>query len=131
MDNFDEHDFQGLVDRYLIRHRSILDIMTKLSESTARTNRALAKAVTICGCVSICAKKQVFPNDIDYSELRDYMEDHLEGQLCESCQEVLESEIGRTIFYLAALSDALDLDLNKIIKKEKDKLEALGVFNLT
>ncbi|MDD2430160.1 MAG: DUF1573 domain-containing protein [Firmicutes bacterium] len=131
MDNFAEQDFQELVDKYLIRHRSILDIVTKLSESTARTNRALAKAVTICGCIRVSAKKQSFPSDINYSDLRSYMEDHIEGRLCESCQEVLENEIGRTIFYLAALSDTLDLDLNEIIKKERLKLEALGVFNLT
>ena len=31
MDSLVKHDFQELVDKYLIRHRSILDILTKLS----------------------------------------------------------------------------------------------------
>lgn len=131
MESFDGQNFQELVDKYLIRHRSVLDILTKLSESTARTNRAVAKAVTICGCINLNAKKQVFPPDISYSELRDYMENHIEGHLCESCREILENELGRTIFYLAALSDALELDLNDIINKETKKLAALGVFSLT
>ncbi len=131
MESFDGRDFQELVDKYLIRHRSVLDIMTKLSESTARTNRALAKAVTICGCVQISAQKQDFPADINYSELREYMQSHLEGELCESCREFVENEMGRTVFYLAALSDALGLDLDDVIDKEKKKLEALGVFSLT
>ncbi len=131
MENFDGHNFQELVDKYLIRHRSVLDIMTKLSESTARTNRALAKSVTICGCIKINAEKQIFPPDISYSELREYMQNHIDGQLCDSCREVIENELGRAIFYLAALSDALDLDLNEVMEKEKRKLEALGVFSLT
>jgi hypothetical protein len=131
MDSLVKHDFQELVDKYLIRHRSILDILTKLSESAARTNRAVAKAVTVCGCIRIDAEKQSFPNDINYSDLRPYMENHVEGKLCESCQDVIENEIGRTIFYLTALSNALDLDLNEVIEKERKTLEALGVYNLT
>src|SRR5690606_16867745 len=113
------------------RHRSILDILTKLSESAARTNRAVAKAVTVCGCIRINAEKQSFPNDINYSDLRPYMENHVEGKLCESCQDVIENEIGRTIFYLTAVNNALDLDLNEVIEKERKTLEALGVYNLT
>ncbi len=131
MESFDGYNFQELVDKYLIRHRSVLDIMTKLSESTARTNRALAKSVTICGCIKINAEKQVFPTDINYSELREYMQSHLEGELCESCREVIENEIGRTVFYLVALCDALDLNLSDVIEKEKKKLDALGIFSLT
>jgi len=131
VESFDGYNFQELVDKYLIRHRSVLDIMTKLSESTARTNRALAKSVTICGCIKINAEKQVFPTDINYSELREYMQSHLEGELCESCREVIENEIGRTVFYLVALCDALDLNLSDVIEKEKKKLDALGIFSLT
>jgi hypothetical protein len=91
----------------------------------------LRKVVTVCGCIRINAEKQSFPNDINYSDLRPYMENHVEGKLCESCQDVIENEIGRTIFYLTALSNALDLDLNEVIEKERKTLEALGVYNLT
>ncbi len=51
-------DFQNEVSKSLIRHKSILDIMTKLDEYNARINRAVAKSVTSCGCISIDAKKQ-------------------------------------------------------------------------
>jgi len=57
---FDE--FQNAVDNSLLRHKSILDIMTKLQESQARVNRAVIKAVTSCGCLEIQAKKQCIPN---------------------------------------------------------------------
>ena len=51
-------DFQNSVNDSLLRHKSILDILTKFSESNARVNRAVAKAVTNCGCLQIDAKKQ-------------------------------------------------------------------------
>ncbi len=50
--------FQDTVDDYLVRHRSILDVMSKLAESNARVNRAVTKAVTTCGCIGIEASKQ-------------------------------------------------------------------------
>ena len=51
-------NFQNSVDESLLRHRSILDIITKLQESQARVNRAVAKSVTNCGCIKVEAKKQ-------------------------------------------------------------------------
>ena len=48
---FDE--FQDIVIDSLIRHKSILDITSKFSESSARVNRAIVKAVTDCGCIKI------------------------------------------------------------------------------
>jgi hypothetical protein len=41
-------DLQNTVDEYLLRHRSIMDILTKIQESSARINRAVAKSVTEC-----------------------------------------------------------------------------------
>lgn len=38
-------DFQNCVNDSLIRHKSILDILTKYSESTSKVNRSVAKAV--------------------------------------------------------------------------------------
>jgi hypothetical protein len=46
-------DFQETVNDVLFRHKSIIDVMTKLQESDARLNRAIAKAVTSCGCIKI------------------------------------------------------------------------------
>lgn len=122
-------NFQSQASKSLIRHRSILDIMTKLDQYCSRVNRAVAKSVTICGCISINAKKQVFDGE-SYDELIDKVEDHLEGEICGQCKEVLESEIGNTIFYLASLSNTLGLNLTEIIEKEYNLEKTLGVFGL-
>lgn len=121
--------FQETVGEYLIRHRSILDVMAKLQEANARTNRAVTKAVTSCGCVQIAAEKQQLPPDISLEQMKEHMHNHLSGQLCEHCREVMESELGNTLFYMAALANLLDLNLYDVILKEHKKLSALGVFN--
>ena len=51
-------DFQNSVDNSLLRHKSILDILSKYQDSQARTTRAICKAVTNCGCIEINAFKQ-------------------------------------------------------------------------
>ena len=122
--------FQGQVDEYLIRHRSILDVLSKLDEATARVNRAVVKAVTTCGCISINAGKQQFPADVGLSDIRQYVQTHLDGRLCERCTEAVESEIGSELFYIAALCNLLDLDLEAIRKKEHSRIKTLGIFNL-
>ena len=47
--------FQDTVRQNLFHHKSILDTMSKLDESSARLNRAITKAVTACGCLNINA----------------------------------------------------------------------------
>jgi hypothetical protein len=122
--------FQVQVDESLIRHRSVLDVLSKLQECTARVNRAIAKAVTTCGCISITATKQQFPTDVGLSDVRQYLQSHLDGTLCERCTEAVESEIGSELFYIAALCNLLDLDLEAIRKKEHSRVKTLGIFNL-
>lgn len=117
--------------QYLLRHRSILDVQTKLAEAAARVNRAVAKSVTSCGCISVAAGKQRFPADVSLRDLREFMSTHLSGDLCGKCREVVETEIGTTLFYLAALCSLLDLNLKDVLEKEYDRVSALGVFNLT
>ncbi len=121
--------FQETVGEYLIRHRSILDVMAKLQEASARTNRAITKAVTTCGCIKVSAGKQQVPTDISLQEIKSYMNNHMEGQLCEHCREIIEAEIGNSLFYLAAISNVFDLNLYDVMLKEHKKLAALGVFN--
>ncbi len=123
--------FQETVSEYLIRHRSVLDVLAKLQESTARTNRAVTKAVTSCGCIKIDAEKQQVPGDIPLQEMRDHMQTHLNGHLCEHCREILEAELGNDLFYLAALCNLFDLNLYDILLKEQKRLAALGVFNFS
>lgn len=123
--------FQATVDELLIRHRSILDVLSKLQESGSRTGRAVTKAVTTCGCIRINADKQQFPEDVSLHNLRDYMNSHVEGQLCEHCKEILEAEMGAFLFYIAGLCNTLGLSLYDVMLKEHKKLGALGVFNIS
>lgn len=126
-----EIPFQHSVTQYLSRHRSILDVQTKLTEAAARVNRSVAKAVTTCGCITVAAGKQTFPTTAGFRDLGQYMSTHLRGQLCPRCREVVETEMGSELFYLAALCSLLDLNLRDILEKEHERVNALGVFNLT
>lgn len=125
-------DFQNSVNESLLRHRSILDIMSKLQESQGRVNRAVVKTVTSCGCVQIEARKQQIPNekdDIDLDTLKDCLETHVKGEVCENCRDVIEREIGNNLFYLTSLCSLLDLNLYDILLKEYDKIQTLGKYS--
>ncbi len=124
-------DFQDQVETYLIRHKSIMDASTKLQESSARVNRAIAKAVTECGCISIRAERQTFPEDVTLEEIGQFTKTHIAGELCANCREVIESELGMSLFYTTALCSILDLAMDDVVEKEYDRLRTLGVFNLT
>ncbi|HHV38673.1 MAG TPA: DUF1573 domain-containing protein [Tepidimicrobium sp.] len=121
--------FQNQVDEALIRHKSILDVMTKLDEYNSRINRAVAKSVTSCGCIKINATKQDFNKD-SLEEIKNSMKDHIDGNLCTVCQEILQEEMGAYLFYLAALCNALNMSLSDTIIKEYSNIKALGVFSL-
>ncbi|PRR80021.1 hypothetical protein CLLI_05870 [Clostridium liquoris] len=124
-------NFQNAVDESLLRHKSILDIITKLQESEGRINRAVAKSVTNCGCIRVDAKKQELPKeDDDIEQLSNALKTHIEGKLCDSCREVIEHEIGNNLFYLTSLCNALDLNLYDIFIKEYDKINTLGRYTL-
>lgn len=124
-------DFQNAVAESLVRHKSILDVMTKLQEATARVNRAVAKSVTSCGCLEIHGTKPDLPADLSLREVRDRMSSHVEGRLCDTCRETLEEELGNQMFFLAALCNSLDLNLFDILIKENKKVSALGLFNIS
>lgn len=123
------NDFQEQVSNVLIRHKSILDIITKLDEYNSRINRAVAKSVTSCGCISVHATKQDYSKE-SFEEILDSVKSHVEGSLCDSCKEVLDKEIGSYVFYLAALCNTLDLNLDSILEKEYETIKTLGLFSL-
>jgi hypothetical protein len=131
MAQLSEGTFQRTVDEFLIRHRSVLDVESKLTEAAARVNRAIAKAVTTCGCVSIRAVRQKFPADLSFAGFREMVQSHVEGALCDRCREALETEIGMTLFYLAAICSLFGLDLDAVEQKEHARVATLGVFHLT
>ena len=123
-------DFQNNVNDSLLRHKSILDTLSKYTESNSRVNRAIIKAVTNCGCIKINARKQRLVNE-DYSieNISECLKNHLEGKLCNNCREVIEREMGNNIFYLTSLCNTLDINLYDIFLKENDKITTLGKFN--
>ena len=123
--------FQKSVDQFLIQHRSILDLMTKYQESNSRVNRAIAKAVTQCGCIKIKAKKQIIPSNTKLTEIYKFMDTHIEGSLCDNCKEIIETELGSSLFYATAICNVLNLDFDEIIKKEEERISTLGIYNLT
>jgi len=123
--------FQQAVSEYLIRHRSILDVISKFQEAGARVNRAVVKAVTTCGCVEVQAGRQQLPADITYWEMKQHMATHVKGEMCEHCREVLEQEIGQNMFYLTAICDLFKIELETLLENERKRITALGVFNLT
>ncbi len=124
-------DFQNCVNESLLRNKSILDIMTKLQDSQARLNRAVAKSVTNCGCIKINAEKQCMPDDDDSIEcLNKCLKTHIEGKLCENCREVIETEIGNNLFYITSLCNVLDLNLYDTLIKEYDRMKTLGKYTL-
>ena len=121
--------FQDDVNTSLIRHKSILDILTKYTESSSKVNRSVAKAVTNCGCININASKQFVPEEDDSLEhLSEIFSTHMNGKLCDNCREVIEREIGTNLFYLASLCNVLDINLYDVLIKETEKLNTLGKF---
>ncbi len=123
-------EFQETVSQYLVRHRSILDVISKFQESNARVNRAVIKSVTNCGCLEVDARKQQFTSK-DLTELLATVDTHLEGQLCSECRETIEAELGNHLFYLVSLCNLLDLSLFDVLLKEHQRLGTLGIFKLS
>lgn len=122
-------ELQRAVGTSLIRHRSVLDTLSKLNEASARVNRAVLKSATSCGCVDIVARKPRIPANISLAELRDFMPTHVEGAFCPNCQDVIEDEMGGLLFYIAALCNASELSLHHVMEKEQRKLHTLGMFH--
>lgn len=110
-------EFQLVVAKYINRNKNILDIITKYQTATARLNRAVVKSATQCGCISIEGKKSG-------------EQPIIAGTLCADCKEVIENEIGDSLFYIAGICNALDMSIYDIILKEKNQLNLLGNFSL-
>jgi len=123
-------DFQYTVQELLVRNKSIIDLITKFQDSNARINRSIIKSVTQCGCIKINAKKQVFPQEGAFEEIRDAMKTHIEDKLCNNCRDIIEKDIGRNFFYLASICNTLDLNMYDIIIKELERIKMLGKYNL-
>lgn len=126
----DLKDFEKNVSQSLVRHKSILDVLSKLDESSSRVSRSVIKSATQCGCITINAKKQELPKDLNYSELSNFLSNHVEGSLCDSCKDIIKSEIGNHLFYTVALCQSLDLNFSDLVQDQQKKLFTLGKFSL-
>lgn len=122
--------FQNSVEEVLIRHVSLLDIITKFSEASSKVNRAVAKSITTCGCVELTQSSKDLPEDAVYDQLKNHAHTELKGELCPVCREKIESEIGNMMFYLAALCNKTDVNLYDVFLKEFDQIQTLGKYNL-
>lgn len=117
-------DFQTAVDQSLTRNRNLLDTISKHQVAAARLSRAITKAATQCGCISIAGTSSagVQPNG--------QPDDRVSGALCKSCRAMVEKEMGDLLYYTAALCNALDLSLYDVLLREKKTVDLLGNFNL-
>ena len=106
--------------------------LTKLQDACNHIARSISKSATTCGCISIDAHKQPYPATTEYSleELQALFSTQVSGKLCPNCEEALEKEIGRTLFYLGALCNTFDLSLSEILKKEQYRTDLLGKYSL-
>ncbi|MBD2872194.1 nucleoside triphosphate pyrophosphohydrolase family protein [Paenibacillus arenilitoris] len=125
------NQFQQQVSELLLRHRSLLDVMSKFGQSGASVNRTVTKAVTDCGCIELNAKKQQYSDGLNLEEAKATLQSHLTGTVCEHCRDALKSELGRNLFYMTALCNQLNIQLDEVVANEYDKCTTLGLFNLT
>ncbi len=122
--------FQNTVDEVLLRHVSILDIITKLEASNSRINRSVVKAITDCGCMKIAAQKPEIPEGAEFYDMKHLKTNHLSGDLCPTCREKIEQEIGSHLFYLTALCNQYDISLYDAMLQEYKRVKTLGSFSL-
>jgi hypothetical protein len=124
-------ELQMIVSETLVRHHGLLDIMSKLSESSAKVNRSVIKAVTSCGCIQIEAQKIDGVATDSLEELKKILDKHTRGELCPDCQEKVTTELGKLMFYVTALCNNLDINLYDVILTEYKKIKSFGAYNLT
>ncbi|BFH65482.1 MULTISPECIES: DUF1573 domain-containing protein [Paenibacillus] len=125
------HAFQDQVSELLLRHRSLLDVLSKNGQSSASVNRAVAKAITDCGCIELHATQQSFEPEVNLEKAKDVARTHVRGELCENCKDIISAELGRNIFYMSALCNLLGINLDEVVQKESEKCSTLGLFNLS
>ncbi|OJV61919.1 MAG: DUF1573 domain-containing protein [Clostridiales bacterium 38-18] len=123
-------EFQNKVDEVLIRHANLLDILSKMGDAASRTNRAVVKSITSCGCLELNVSKSDVPDDSNYEALKNFKSEHINGALCPTCREKVEEELGKLEFYIAALCNSLDINLYDVILKEYKNISTLGRFSL-
>jgi NTP pyrophosphatase (non-canonical NTP hydrolase) len=124
-------DFQNQVSELLLRHRSLLDVLSKHAEANSAVHRAVAKAVTECGCIEVHAQKQKYAQHMTREDAKNMLQTHVFGELCDHCLEVIGDELGKNLFYMTALCNLLHIRLDDVIEREAKKISTLGFFNMS
>ena len=125
------HEFQQQVSELLLRHRSLLDVVTKFSQAGASVNRAVAKSITECGCIELKTQHREFSEEAGFDQALRQAAPDKQGELCENCLDAIRGEMGKNLFYLSALCNLLDINMEEVVAKEAQKCSTLGFFNLT
>lgn len=123
--------FQDQVSELLLRHRSLLDVLSKYQQTNSAVNRSVIKSITECGCIEVDAKKQHYDLEATGAQLKHLTETHVKGTLCDQCMESVVNELGKNLFYMSALGNLLRIDLNEVLEKESKKCNTLGFFNMS
>lgn len=123
--------FQEQVSDLLLRHRSLLDVLSKTQQSSASVNRSVIKAITECGCINLQANKQPYPTELSLEEAKSFAQTHVNGHLCENCIDAISVQLGKNLFYMSAMANLLELNMDDILEKESQKCTTLGIFNLS
>ncbi|AZK46000.1 DUF1573 domain-containing protein [Paenibacillus lentus] len=123
--------FQEQVSDLLLRHRSLLDVLSKMGQTNASVVRSVTKSVTECGCIELHATKQHFEPGIDLQQAKETIRKHVHGELCENCRDAITNELGRNLFYMSALCNLLEIDMDEVVRRESQKCSTLGLFNLS
>lgn len=125
-------DFQSFTNSILLRNKSILDQTTKLQDACTHLCRDISKSATTCGCITITAHKQPYfsQENLSMDTLKGLMETHVDGKLCPNCEELVEKEMGRILFYLAAIANTFDISLSEVLENEKKRTQLLGKYSL-
>ena len=124
-------EFQNQVSELLLRHRSLLDVLSKHAEANSAVHRAVAKSITECGCIEVHAQKQKYSQDMTRADAKNMLQTHVFGQLCDHCLEVISDELGKNLFYMTALCNLLQIRLQDVVEREAKKCSTLGFFNLS
>lgn len=124
--------FQNFIDELALRNKSILDQMTKLQDASSRLNRNISKCATNCGCIELHVNKQQFllQDTVNYGDLNCLLSTHIEGYPCTNCNELIEKEMGRVLFYLGALANTLGISLSTVLENEKYRTSLLADYCL-
>ncbi|MNP75413.1 hypothetical protein D3C76_1724710 [compost metagenome] len=68
---------------------------------------------------------------MDLQKAKETIARHVQGELCENCRDAIMNELGRNLFYMSALCNLLEINMDEIIERESRKCSTLGLFNLS